>query len=52
LSLCRVRRSCRRVAVGGVALADTGDSGSAAAGAGYFGTVGRQIGFILGNLGL
>jgi hypothetical protein len=35
-----------------VALADTGDSGSAAAGAGYFGTVGRQIGFILGNLGL
>jgi hypothetical protein len=38
--------------VGGVALADTGDSGSAAAGAGYFGTVGRQIGFIPGNLGL
>jgi hypothetical protein len=38
--------------VGGVALADTGDSGSAAAGADYFGTVGRQIGFILGNLGL
>jgi hypothetical protein len=42
-----VSKSCE-----GVALADTGDSGSAAAGAGYFGTVGRQIGFILGNLGL
>jgi hypothetical protein len=38
--------------VGGVAFADTGDSGTPAGAAGYLGTVGRQIDFILANLGL